>query len=262
MPGTTTRPPGSSAELVRRRAIPDRAGRRPGDRPDGRRAAGRLLGRARRVCRGCPPGGPGSPRPIPVSGFREVFEAVRDGQAEVGVVPIENVVNGTVREIYDLLLEHDLVIRGEVVVPVRLCLAALPGARLEEIDRVYSHIQALGQADALPAPAAVVPAHDLQHGRSRTVDRGAGGARFGGGPVAPGRGPFRAGGPGRQDRERSRQPDQVRPRRPTGPAVPGDLAPNAGRPVESAHDPRLRGPQRAGRAAGASSRSSPPMDST
>lgn len=88
-----------------------------------------------------------APRPIPVSGFREVFEAVRDGQAEVGVVPIENVVNGTVREVYDLLLEHDLVIRGEVVVPVRLCLAALPGARLEEIDRVYSHIQALGQAD-------------------------------------------------------------------------------------------------------------------
>jgi prephenate dehydratase len=63
------------------------------------------------------------------------------------VVPIENVVNGTVREVYDLLLEHDLVIRGELVVPVRLCLAALPGARLEAIERVYSHIQALGQAD-------------------------------------------------------------------------------------------------------------------
>jgi prephenate dehydratase len=82
-----------------------------------------------------------------VAGFREVFEAVRDGLADVGVVPIENVVNGTVREVYDLLLEHDLVIRGEVVVPVRLCLAALPGARLDGIERVYSHIQALGQAD-------------------------------------------------------------------------------------------------------------------
>ncbi len=88
-----------------------------------------------------------SPRSVPVGGFREVFEAVRDGRVEVGVVPIENVVNGTVRETYDLLLEHDLVIRGEVVVPVRLCLAALPGARIEAIERVYSHIQALGQAD-------------------------------------------------------------------------------------------------------------------
>ncbi|HLY13344.1 MAG TPA: prephenate dehydratase [Candidatus Limnocylindrales bacterium] len=89
-----------------------------------------------------------APRSIPVGGFREVFEAVRDGLADVGVVPIENVVNGTVREVYDLLLEHDLLIRGEVVVPVRLCLAALPGASLEGIERVYSHIQALGQADA------------------------------------------------------------------------------------------------------------------
>jgi prephenate dehydratase len=85
---------------------------------------------------------------VPVAGFREVFEAVHDGRAEVGVLPIENVVNGTVRENYDLLLEHDLVIRGEVVVPVRLCLAALPGAQLDEIDRVYSHVQAFGQADA------------------------------------------------------------------------------------------------------------------
>ncbi|HEY7937067.1 MAG TPA: prephenate dehydratase domain-containing protein [Candidatus Limnocylindrales bacterium] len=89
-----------------------------------------------------------APRSVPVAGFREVFEAVHDRRAEVGVLPIENVVNGTVRENYDLLLEHDLVIRGEVVVPVRLCLAALPGASLDEIDRVYSHVQAFGQADA------------------------------------------------------------------------------------------------------------------
>jgi prephenate dehydratase len=88
-----------------------------------------------------------APRSVPVAGFREVFETVHEGRAEVGVLPIENVVNGTVRENYDLLLEHDLVIRGEIVVPVRLCLAALPGARLDEIDRVYSHVQAFGQAD-------------------------------------------------------------------------------------------------------------------
>ena len=58
--------------------------------------------------------------------FREVFEAVANGRTPAGVVPIENVINGTVRENYDLLLEFDLQIRGEVVVPVRLCLAA-PG---------------------------------------------------------------------------------------------------------------------------------------
>jgi prephenate dehydratase len=80
--------------------------------------------------------------------FREVFAAVTSGTAAAGVIPIENVINGTVRENYDLLLEHDLQIVAEVVVPVRLCLAALPGQRLDEIERVYSHIQALGQAEA------------------------------------------------------------------------------------------------------------------
>jgi prephenate dehydratase len=84
----------------------------------------------------------------PLGSFREVFAAVSDGLAVAGVVPIENVINGTVRENYDLLLEHELQIVGEVVVPVRLCLAALPGQRLDQIDRVYSHIQALGQAEA------------------------------------------------------------------------------------------------------------------
>ena len=79
--------------------------------------------------------------------FRDVFRLVASGDAAAGVIPIENVINGTVRENYDLLLEHDLEIVGEVVVPVRLCLAALPGQRVEEIERVYSHIQALGQAE-------------------------------------------------------------------------------------------------------------------
>ena len=83
-----------------------------------------------------------------VGTFRGVFEEVAASRAVAGVVPIENVINGTVRENYDLLLEHDLEIRGEVVVPVALCLAALPGQRLDDIERVSSHIQALGQAEA------------------------------------------------------------------------------------------------------------------
>jgi prephenate dehydratase len=83
-----------------------------------------------------------------VGSFRAVFRAVTDGEADAGVVPIENVINGTVRENYDLLVEYDLVIRGEIVVPVRLCLAAVVGQRIEDIERVYSHIQALGQAEA------------------------------------------------------------------------------------------------------------------
>ena len=52
-----------------------------------------------------------------VASFRAVFEAVASGEAAAGVVPIENVIHGTVRENYDLLIEHDLAIAGEVVVP-------------------------------------------------------------------------------------------------------------------------------------------------
>jgi len=84
---------------------------------------------------------------LPVGGFREVFEAVTRGDASAGVVPIENLVNGSVREVYDLLLEHELSIIGEIVVPVDLCLAALRGTTIDDVQRVYSHIQALGQAE-------------------------------------------------------------------------------------------------------------------
>ena len=83
-----------------------------------------------------------------VGSFRDVFAAVAEGSAGAGLLPIENLLNGTVRETFDLLLEYDLGVTGEVVVPVRLCLAALPGQSLDDIVRVYSHIQALGQAEA------------------------------------------------------------------------------------------------------------------
>ena len=88
------------------------------------------------------------PSTIALGGFREVAERVAGARdVDVGVLPIENLVGGTVVEVQDLLLGHPLRIVGEVVVPVRLCLAALPGESLDSIERVYSHSQALGQAD-------------------------------------------------------------------------------------------------------------------
>ena len=81
-------------------------------------------------------------------GFREVVESVAAGTVDQGIVPIENVVFGTVQQVQDLLAASEVTIVGEVIVPVRLCLAALPGQRLEDIERVYSHVQALGQAEA------------------------------------------------------------------------------------------------------------------
>ncbi len=110
----------------------------------------------------------------PLGSFREVFEAVGSGSAAAGVVPIENVINGTVRENYDLLLEHDLEIVGEVVVPVRLCLAALAGQTLDRIERVYSHIQALGQAEAFlrTRPWQLLTTYNTAGAGKAIVDRG------------------------------------------------------------------------------------------
>ena len=82
--------------------------------------------------------------------WRAVFEAVADGSAAAGVVAIESSLAGTIRETYDLLGEfydRDIRIVGEITVPVRLALLSLPGQSLDGIDRVYSHAQALVQAD-------------------------------------------------------------------------------------------------------------------
>ena len=85
-----------------------------------------------------------------VPAWRSVFEAVRDGTASAGVVAIESSLAGSIRETYDLLSEfYDDGIRivGETSVPVRLALVALPGQSVDDIERVYSHAQALAQAD-------------------------------------------------------------------------------------------------------------------
>ncbi len=83
--------------------------------------------------------------------WRAVFEAVADGSVSAGVIAIESSLAGTIRETYDLLSEfYDQGVRivGEVAVPVRLALLAMPGQVLDDIGRVYSHGQALVQADA------------------------------------------------------------------------------------------------------------------
>jgi prephenate dehydratase len=85
-----------------------------------------------------------------VPAWRSVFEALRDGTAEAGVAAIESSLAGSIRETYDLLSEfYDDGIRivGEVSVPVKLALVALPGQSIDWIERVYSHAQALAQAD-------------------------------------------------------------------------------------------------------------------
>src|SRR5215470_15982614 len=85
--------------------------------------------------------------PLPCPAFDDVFHAVEAGRAACGVLPIENSIGGTIHRNYDLLVQHELKIVGEVELPVIHCLAALPGTRLDAITQIYSHPQALAQCD-------------------------------------------------------------------------------------------------------------------
>ena len=85
--------------------------------------------------------------PLPCPAFDDVFHAVEGGRATCGVLPIENSIGGTIHRNYDLLVQHELKIVGEVELPVIHCLAALPGTTLAKLTQIYSHPQALAQCD-------------------------------------------------------------------------------------------------------------------
>jgi prephenate dehydratase len=88
-----------------------------------------------------------SVQPIPYNDFDSVFEAVATGQAERGILPVENSLAGSIHRNYDLLLRHELFIVGEVQLPIAHQLIALPGVTLSDIKKVYSHPQALAQCE-------------------------------------------------------------------------------------------------------------------
>jgi chorismate mutase/prephenate dehydratase len=81
----------------------------------------------------------------PCKDFKDVFDSVCAQETKFGVVPVENSLEGSVTQNYDLFLKYDLKVCGEVIVKIEHCLIANPGTALADIKVVYSHPQALAQ---------------------------------------------------------------------------------------------------------------------
>src|SRR5687767_9646824 len=83
---------------------------------------------------------------LPCHAFEHLFAAVETGKADFAVLPVENSTAGSINKSFDLLLEHDVKVHGEILLRVRHCLLALPG-QAKTIREVRSHPQALAQCE-------------------------------------------------------------------------------------------------------------------
>ena len=83
--------------------------------------------------------------PTPQPTFEDCFAAVASGEADLGMIPIENSLAGRVADIHHLLPTSELSIIGEHFMPVHHQLLGVRGARLADLQVVQSHIHALGQ---------------------------------------------------------------------------------------------------------------------
>lgn len=82
-----------------------------------------------------------------VKKWRDAMEAIAEGSADYAVLPIENSSAGIVADNYDLLVNFENYIVGEQIIKCEHALLGLPGTKLEEIQKVYSHQQALSQCE-------------------------------------------------------------------------------------------------------------------
>ena len=82
---------------------------------------------------------------VPCATFEEMFACVRDGQADIALVPIENSQAGRVADTQRLIPDSDLNIIGEYFLEVRHNLLVIPGAKINDVKRIHSHEQGIAQ---------------------------------------------------------------------------------------------------------------------
>ena len=77
--------------------------------------------------------------------FKDVFDAIENGQCRYGILPIENSLAGSVNSVYDQMASHRFHIVRSTRIKIDHTLLGLPGAKTEDIREVYSHEQAIQQ---------------------------------------------------------------------------------------------------------------------
>lgn len=73
--------------------------------------------------------------------FADVFKKVQEGEADYGVLPLENTTSGSINEVYDLLQHTDLKLVGELAYPIKHCVLGTEKIDLNEIQTIYTHPQ-------------------------------------------------------------------------------------------------------------------------
>src|SRR5882762_7884216 len=112
---------------------------------------------------------------VPRATFDAAFKAVPEGAADALLVPVENSLAGSVVRVYDLLLESDLAIVAETILPIEHHLIGCPGATLQGLRSVASHPMALAQCERFFAAHPQwkrVPAEDTAGSVREALSRG------------------------------------------------------------------------------------------
>lgn len=112
---------------------------------------------------------------LPFDSFEEMFDAVRNGEADCCVAPIENSLAGSIHRNYDLLLDGDFAILGETNLRIVHNLLGARGAAVHDLRKVYSHPVALAQCGRFfraNPHLEPIPVHDTAGAVRMVMERG------------------------------------------------------------------------------------------
>jgi 3-deoxy-7-phosphoheptulonate synthase len=83
--------------------------------------------------------------PLSKPSFKSIFEAVKSGESDFGILPLENSLTGSIHQNYDLMMDYDLKIIGELNLRIMHQLITVPGTKMEDIERVLAPPQVYEQ---------------------------------------------------------------------------------------------------------------------